>query len=108
MLDEFTIGAIFRRRIHRLLLAAVCAVLVVGVALGTASRQPAFALGSHTASSRSAAASGSWTGSWSVSPQGGGASFSQQTLRQIVHTSIGGTSARVEVSNAFGSQPLVI
>jgi len=49
-----------------------------------------------------------WTGTWSVSPQAGGPSFSQQTLRQIVHTSIGGPSARVEVSNAFGSAPLVI
>ena len=49
-----------------------------------------------------------WTGTWSVSPQSGGMSFNQQTLRQIVHTSIGGTSARVEVSNAFGSTPLTI
>jgi lysophospholipase L1-like esterase len=49
-----------------------------------------------------------WTGTWSVSPQAGGASFNQQTLRQIVHTSVGGTAARVEISNAFGSAPLAI
>ena len=49
-----------------------------------------------------------WTGTWSVSPQAGGSSFNQQTLRQIVHTSVGGPSARVEVSNAFGPAPLVI
>lgn len=49
-----------------------------------------------------------WTGTWSVSPQAGGPSFNQQTLRQMVHTSIGGTVARVEVSNAFGAGPLVI
>jgi lysophospholipase L1-like esterase len=136
MLDEFNIGAIFRRCIHRAaslersrtsrlaprrralafgagtrnrgLLAAVCVVSAVGVSLGTSSRQPAFALRSHTASSRSAAASGSWTGTWSASPQSGSTSFNQQTLRQIVHTSIGGTSTRVQVSNVFGSQPLVI
>ncbi|MDX6345559.1 MAG: hypothetical protein QOF84_349, partial [Streptomyces sp.] len=60
MLDDLKIGVTFRRRIHRLLLAAVCVALAVGVALGTASRQPAFALGSHTVSSRGAAVSGSW------------------------------------------------
>ncbi|MEV5750461.1 SGNH/GDSL hydrolase family protein [Actinoallomurus sp. NPDC052308] len=50
----------------------------------------------------------SWTGTWSASPQSTGASFNQQTLRQIVHTSIGGTAARVQLSNVFGSKPLVI
>src|SRR5262245_37586447 len=34
--------------------------------------------------------------------------FNNQTLRQIVHTSIGGTRARVVLSNAFGTAPLTI
>jgi lysophospholipase L1-like esterase len=55
-----------------------------------------------------AAAAGSWTGTWSASPQSGGTTFNQQTLRQVVHTSIGGTAARVQLSNVFGSQPLSI
>jgi lysophospholipase L1-like esterase len=78
-------------------LTAVCAVLIAGAA-----GWPAFGLG------QSAAAAGGWTGTWAVSPQSGGSSFNQQTLRQIVHTSIAGTSARVELSNAFGAQPLAI
>ena len=49
-----------------------------------------------------------WTGSWSVSPQSGGPSYARQTLRQIVHTSIGGSAARVRISNAFGSAPLTV
>ena len=54
-----------------------------------------------------------WTGTWSVAPQQTtiDASFNnlaQQTLRQILHTSIGGTAARVQISNAFGQQPLVV
>jgi lysophospholipase L1-like esterase len=54
-----------------------------------------------------------WTGTWSVAPQQTtiNASFnnlSQQTLRQILHTSIGGTAARVQISNAFGKIPLVV
>ena len=57
---------------------------------------------------KSMAAGTPWTGTWSASPESGGPSFSQQTLRQIVHTSIGGTSAQVQVSNVFGTTPLVI
>ncbi len=34
--------------------------------------------------------------------------FGQQTLRQIVYTSIAGSAARVQFSNAYGSSPVVI
>ena len=34
--------------------------------------------------------------------------FSNQTLRQIVHTSIGGSKARVILSNAYGTAPVTI
>jgi lysophospholipase L1-like esterase len=37
-----------------------------------------------------------------------GVRFDKQTLRQIVHTSIGGHTARIHISNLFGSQPLTI
>src|ERR1700761_3950170 len=55
-----------------------------------------------------AAATTSWVGTWAVSPQSGGNTFANQTLRQVVHTSISGTAARVQISNVFGSQPLVV
>jgi len=42
-----------------------------------------------------------WTGTWAASPQGCDGNFNQRTLRQIVHTSIGGSSARVRISNTF-------
>jgi lysophospholipase L1-like esterase len=42
-----------------------------------------------------------WTGTWAAAPQGCDGSFNQRTLRQIVHTSIGGTSARVRISNVY-------
>ncbi|MFI9387486.1 GDSL-type esterase/lipase family protein [Kutzneria sp. NPDC052558] len=74
------------------LLSTVCGALLVAAAL----THPAAAQPEDTP----------WTGTWSVSPQAGGPSFNQQTLRQVVHTSIGGTAARVEISNAFGSAPL--
>jgi lysophospholipase L1-like esterase len=40
--------------------------------------------------------------------QQGTATFQNRTLRQIVHTSIGGDTARVRLSNAFGTGPLTI
>jgi lysophospholipase L1-like esterase len=85
-------------RKHRLLailcVAIVCAALITAVG-------SAFAV-------KSMAATTPWTGTWSASPESGGQSFSQQTLRQIVHTSIGGTSAQVQVSNVFGTAPLQV
>ena len=58
----------------------------------------------------SAPAQTPWTGTWSTSPMSGSIStaFNNMTLRQIAHTSISGTSARVQISNAFGTQPLTI
>ena len=51
-----------------------------------------------------------WTATWAsaVMRNGSAASFQDQTLRQIVHTSIGGTEARVRISNLFGDAPLTI
>ena len=49
-----------------------------------------------------------WSGTWAASPQDAGPSFEEQTLRQIVHTSIGGTAARVQISNVFGSRPVEV
>jgi lysophospholipase L1-like esterase len=53
-------------------------------------------------------AAAAWTGTWAAAPQASGASFGAQTLRQIVHTSISGTAARIDLSNAFGSGPVTI
>src|SRR5258706_1447448 len=49
-----------------------------------------------------------WTGTWAVSPQSSGTTFNGQTLRQIVHTSISGSAARIQLSNVFGNQAVQI
>ena len=52
-----------------------------------------------------------WVATWMAAPAEGGAkapSIENQTLREIVHTSIGGDSVRVRISNTFGKEPLVI
>jgi lysophospholipase L1-like esterase len=49
-----------------------------------------------------------WTGTWASAPQSCSGNFTGQTLRAIVHTSIGGTAARVRFSNTFASGPLQV
>ena len=51
-----------------------------------------------------------WVGTWSASPESANAPihFNAQTIRQIVHTSLGGDRVRVRLSNAFGTESLVI
>lgn len=49
-----------------------------------------------------------WVGTWAVAPISVTGGFSDKSLRQIVHTSIGGNSARVTLSNVYGAQPVVV
>jgi lysophospholipase L1-like esterase len=56
-----------------------------------------------------------WVGTWASSPQLADANnlppllcFTDCTLRQIVHVSVGGPKIRVRFSNAFGATPLSI
>ena len=62
--------------------------------------------------------SGNWVGSWGASPSPPFAdaaqmskaklTFSNQTLREVVHLSIGGSSIRVRLSNAYGKDAIRI
>lgn len=55
-----------------------------------------------------------WVGTWTTSPVAQPATgtnstgFSNQTLRQIVKVSLGGSELRVRLSNAFGTKPVVV
>lgn len=51
-----------------------------------------------------------WVGTWSASPQVVDApiQINGQTVRQIVHTSLGGERVRVRLSNAYGTSALII
>lgn len=55
-----------------------------------------------------------WVGTWSTSPMPPDLSgisttgFNNQTLRLIVHTTIGGNAVRLRFSNTFGATPLTI
>ena len=52
-----------------------------------------------------------WIGTWAAAPQEMATLatvYRNQTLRLIVHTSAGGKKVRIQVSNLYGAQPLVI
>jgi lysophospholipase L1-like esterase len=67
------------------------------------------ALGVHATPS---ALAQTWVGTWTASPHPPRgvmpASFSNQTVRQIVRVSIGGGRVRIKLSNEFGSKPVLI
>lgn len=54
---------------------------------------------------------GRWVGSWATAAQGivgTPAQYSNQTLRLIVRTSVGGNQVRIRLSNELGTQRIVI
>jgi hypothetical protein len=53
-----------------------------------------------------------WTATWTASPQSSEAGLipdlNNQTVRLIVHATVGGNRLRIRLSNAYGTQPLLI
>ncbi|MEV4032400.1 SGNH/GDSL hydrolase family protein [Streptomyces umbrinus] len=70
------------------------------------------ALSPSASASVQAPAPATWTGTWATAPttvpKTDTTTFNDQTIRQIVHTSIAGTALRIRLSNEFGKQPLKI
>ena len=70
-----------------------------------------FVLGGFAALAQSQAAN--WVGTWAASPVGsvvnaGQAGPGNTTYRNIVHTSLGGSAVRVQLTNEFGTDPLTV
>lgn len=79
-----------------------------GAGSGKAAGNPA--RGSARADSASA---GGWAATWATAPVGaeprtGPDGWADRSLRNVVHTSVGGTGARVTLSNLYGTAPLHI
>lgn len=50
-----------------------------------------------------------WVATWTASPLGGDTTqFSNQTVRNIIYTSVSGSEVRVRLSNTFGSGPVEV
>ncbi|WP_405681656.1 SGNH/GDSL hydrolase family protein [Streptomyces sp. NBC_01238] len=116
-----------RRQQYALHIALVAgtAVLAAGVAFagsllftGSATRSQRIAAPDPWGFTRKPAApahsTGLWFGTWAAAPTAGvtdtyhGNDLSRRTIRNVVHTSIGGDAARITLSNLFGTYPLVI
>ncbi|GGT14344.1 SGNH/GDSL hydrolase family protein [Streptomyces chromofuscus] len=59
------------------------------------------------------ASTGTWVGAWSTSPSAAepgteAAGLHDRSVRNVVHTSVGGTAARITLSNLYGRLPLTI
>ncbi|MEK2475606.1 SGNH/GDSL hydrolase family protein [Streptomyces noursei] len=56
------------------------------------------------------AVSGQWVGTWSAAvaaaEPGTQDGYAQMSIRNVVHTSVGGSSARIRLSNLYGTRPL--
>src|SRR5436190_13562019 len=86
--------------------------------IGAAALAVCIFAGSPPASAQAGRAADHWVGTWATAvvarPQGPPVpgppvlNFNRQTLRQIVHTSLGGDRVRVVLSNVFGTAPLAV
>ena len=81
----------------------------LSVVAGTMAAIAAIAIGSATLAKDANSAS-HWVGTWNASPQAASLPLvlNGQTIRQIVHVSIGGMHVRVRISNAYGAGSLLI
>ncbi|WP_371660250.1 SGNH/GDSL hydrolase family protein [Streptomyces sp. NBC_00280] len=97
------------------LVVAMSAAIYVGATLDDGSRHTR--AGSQgrgdTGNDVAPASTGAWVGTWAASPVEGepgteAKGLAGRSLRNVVHTAAGGTSARVTLSNLYGKQPLTI
>ncbi|MDR3082804.1 MAG: SGNH/GDSL hydrolase family protein, partial [Streptomyces sp.] len=95
-------------------IVAVSAAIYIGVSADDRSDRDTFIAGRHHPhNSVAPALAGTWVGAWSASPSGaepglGAAGLAGRSVRNVVHTSVSGTSARVTLSNLYGRQPLTL
>jgi lysophospholipase L1-like esterase len=122
-------GKVTLRRVWKATLALLLAVLALlaGLRLGGSSSALARRHADEPASARATAARyrtvrralddvarQNWIAAWGAAPQpatpGTAArrGFADQTIREIVRSTIGGSAARIELSNAYGSAPLTV
>ncbi|MGW3510262.1 SGNH/GDSL hydrolase family protein [Streptomyces sp. NPDC000994] len=93
------------------LIVVVSAAIYAGIASGTGRLADAPATGRASGHSAAPASSGTWVATWATSPAAAepGTAFNGmagRSVRNVVHTSVAGTSARITLSNLYGQTPL--
>ncbi|SES09094.1 Lysophospholipase L1 [Streptomyces qinglanensis] len=94
-------------------LAALVVLVSTAIFIGAGNRDNGRGQDSPRARNSAApASSGNWVGTWSAAPAAAEPrsrdGFAHMSIRNVVHTSVGGTGARVRLSNLFGNRPLTI
>ncbi|MFD8430461.1 SGNH/GDSL hydrolase family protein [Streptomyces coelicoflavus] len=106
---------------HRALLAAIVTLIVAisaaiyaGASADDGTRDHALRAGGRLPRGDVAPAStGAWVGAWATAPAAaepgtGTTGMAGRSVRNVVHTSVGGTSARITLSNLYGQSPLTV
>jgi lysophospholipase L1-like esterase len=104
------------RRTGYAVLAALAAVVILvstAIFIGVGGDDDTIDAGAQRPRSSAAPASaGSWIGTWSTSAAAAEPNtlrgYSGMSVRNVVHTSIGGTGARIQLSNFYSARPLTI
>ena len=94
-------------------LAAIVVLVSTAIFIGVGSGDDGLNDGSPQARNSAApASSGNWVGTWAASPAAAEPrtrdGYANMSIRNVVHTSVGGTGARIQLSNLFGNRPLTI
>ncbi|MFI1437687.1 SGNH/GDSL hydrolase family protein [Streptomyces fructofermentans] len=109
-----------KRHGYALLAALVAVVVVISAAiyLGVAAdeggdRRNTVVGGRGQHNPAAPASAGTWVGAWSASPAGAEPGTEEngmagRSVRNVVHAGVGGTAARVTLSNLYGQQPLSV
>ncbi|MDQ0404042.1 SGNH/GDSL hydrolase family protein [Streptomyces sp. NBC_01723] len=106
---------------HRALLAAIVTLIVaISAAIyagasaddGSTNQSP-LAGGRLPRGDAAPASTGSWVGAWSTSPAAAEpgtetTGMAGRSVRNVVHAGVGGTSARITLSNLYGQSPLTV
>ncbi|MCE4945871.1 SGNH/GDSL hydrolase family protein [Streptomyces sp. VTCC 41912] len=104
------------RRVGFLLLAGLAALVLLisaGIFVGFGGSRGIPGTPPHEPQTSAApAVSGQWVGTWSAAAAsaepGTQDGYGQMSIRNVVHTSVGGSSARIQLSNLYGTRPLAI
>ncbi|MFI6035656.1 SGNH/GDSL hydrolase family protein [Streptomyces sp. NPDC051315] len=105
---------------HRALLSAIVAVIVglsaaiyLGVDAGHGRTDDTLAAPRPAHNRAAPVSTGVWVGTWAAAPVGSEpgtetTGMAGRTVRNVVHTSVGGTTARITLSNLYGTRPLTV
>ncbi len=104
------------RRTGYTVLAALAAVVILvstAIFVGVGGDEDDMDTGARTRGSADPASSGSWVGTWSTSaaaaePRTTLRGMSGMSIRNVIRASVGGSSARIQLSNFYSARPLRI